>query len=189
MTTKAKATPIVCIIGPSGVGKTTAADRLGTARMRGKVLTSHTDRPKRDSEPESAYHFVSPEEFTELDLAGVFVESTQYSGNNYGLAYEEIVGALTQGLIPYVVVSRQGADELAKRFGRHTIRKVLLVPPSEEELRLRMEKRGSTEEEIGHRLVTAYMETAAMGMDLVVVTTGTPSDVASEILSRLELEV
>ena len=76
---------LICLIGPSAVGKTTIETEL-EKRGIAERLISTTDRDKRPKETEASYHFVAPEEFDKLELS----ESTTYAGARYGLSMEEL---------------------------------------------------------------------------------------------------
>lgn len=76
---------LICLIGPSAVGKTTLENKLEELNIASKLIST-TDRVKRPNEPDGAYHFVSKEDFNKIELS----ESTEYAGNRYGLSMDEL---------------------------------------------------------------------------------------------------
>ena len=76
---------LICLIGPSAVGKTTIENELENRGIASKLIST-TDRSKRPKEPDDAYHFVTTEEFDKTPLT----ESTTYAGAKYGLSVDEL---------------------------------------------------------------------------------------------------
>jgi guanylate kinase len=77
---------VVCICGPSGVGKSTMVKMLMCDH--GKKFgfsVSHTTRQPRGKEVDGVeYHFVNEREFMEAKKRGEFLETVPFSGNLYG---------------------------------------------------------------------------------------------------------
>lgn len=75
---------ILLIVGASGTGKTSVAERL-EQQYGLKSVCSYTTREKR-SDDEYGHIFVTEEEFDKLDLVGY----SEYAGNRYGATAEQI---------------------------------------------------------------------------------------------------
>lgn len=74
---------IIVIVGGSGSGKTTIAHQLETHGFERLITT--TTRSMREGEVNHHdYHFVSKEEFKNLDK----IEESEYGGNHYGIIRE-----------------------------------------------------------------------------------------------------
>lgn len=79
---------VVCLIGPSGVGKSFYAklmvEKLNFARP--KTVTTRKSRSDDDN-----HIYVSKEEFLSLIAKGDFLEWDEYSGNYYGIMLDEFL--------------------------------------------------------------------------------------------------
>jgi guanylate kinase len=152
---------VVVISGPSGVGKTTLVDRvfhecpLPLARS-----VSATTRPPRGDEADGVdYHFVSREEFETWREQGQFLESFEVFGRGYwyGTLWNEVRAAVDAGKWIVLNIDVHGAAAVMERF--HDAVTVFVRPGSIEELRRRLELRGTdTSEEIEKRLQRAHYE-------------------------------
>ncbi len=81
---------MIVITGASATGKTETAKELGSLYDIKKVVT-HTTRAKRIGEIDDVdYHFVTKEQFLQLEKEGAFVETTEYNNNFYGTTKKEI---------------------------------------------------------------------------------------------------
>lgn len=87
-----KTAPILVIVGPSGVGKTTLIDGM-VSRLPGRfafpVVT--TTRKARLGERDGVdYNFVSKEAFSNMQHEGAFVFVSPHNGENYGLTIDAL---------------------------------------------------------------------------------------------------
>jgi guanylate kinase len=74
---------IVAIMGKSGCGKSTLEHLLSNIGY--SRIISYTTRGMRDGEENHReYHFVTDEQFKNLQESGKLVESAEYAGNKYG---------------------------------------------------------------------------------------------------------
>lgn len=110
---------IVTITGPSCAGKSTLESLL---KERGfESVISTTTRPPRDGEQTGVnYYFVSKERFERDKVAGLFVETTEFSGNLYGVTRGEIERLAAIGTPIVVVVEPNGREQIqdfAERAG------------------------------------------------------------------------
>ncbi|PUU80462.1 P-loop containing nucleoside triphosphate hydrolase protein [Tuber borchii] len=150
--------PPIVLSAPSGTGKPSLLTRLFAAHPQTFGFSiSHTTRQPRSGEtPGVDYHFVSPETFESLIAQGAFIEYTRFSGNYYGTSIEA-VKAVAEGARVRVDIEMEGVKQV-KRTDLGA-KYVFLKPPSLEELRARLEGRGTeTEESLGRRLERARVE-------------------------------
>jgi guanylate kinase len=146
------------ITGPSGVGKGTLIANL-VERLPGLELSvSATTRPPRPGEVDGRdYWFLSPEEFDRRVEAGDFVEHAVYAGNRYGTLRSELERP-ARGIV--MEIDLQGARQVRETLPEAV--QVFVAPPSLDDLRRRLERRGSDDpEQIEERLRLAPQELAA----------------------------
>ena len=152
------------ISAPSGAGKTTLCTALRTTRDF-VYSVSCTTRPPRPGEIEGEdYHFLSTEQFHAYIEAGEFLEYAEVHGNYYGTLRGNVLDHLQVGVDVLIDIDTQGAATI-RANGHQAIQDALadvfIMPPSREELRRRLVKRGSeTLEQIERRLTNAAAEVA-----------------------------
>ena len=134
---------LLIISSPSGAGKTTLTHRLLQEFPELRFSVSHTTRQPRANEVDGQdYHFVSEEGFRELLGRDGFAEWAEVHGNLYGTSVMEIEHAREAGKAGLLFdVDYQGARQIKEKFP-HAIG-VFILPPSMEELRRRLDGRGS----------------------------------------------
>ena len=160
---------MVIITGPSGVGKATVLRRVKEYLPQIKVSRSLTTRKQRPGEPDSAYFFVSHEEFQAQIAAGNLLEYAEYSGNYYGTPLRQV--DVNWGVLE---IERQGA--MIVRQKAPSVRIIRLNPPGqtvEEQIgnlrdRLTSDQTTNPRNNIDARLATAVDELGGPA-DLVVV--------------------
>jgi guanylate kinase len=146
------------ITGPSGVGKGTLIQRLLERCPGIELSVSATTRAPREGErPGREYHFLTREEFNERVERGEFVEHAEYAGNRYGTLRSELERQAS-GIV--LEIDLQGARQIRETLPQAM--QVFIAPPSIEDLRERLEGRGSdSPDEIARRLEVATSELAA----------------------------
>jgi guanylate kinase len=146
------------IAAPSGTGKTTVCRRLLEHEPRLRLSVSHTTRAPRVGEQDGvAYHFVTAEEFLELQEDGAFIESANYNGKNYGTSWQAIREPVADGHCVLLEIEVQGARQVRER--RDDVRFIFLLPPSMKVLGERLRNRGTDDSDtINQRLAIAYRE-------------------------------
>jgi len=160
---------LLIISSPSGAGKTTLTRRLLQEFSEFRFSVSHTTRRPRANEVDGQdYHFVDEKAFRDLIDENGFAEWAEVHGNLYGTSVTEIDLARAAGKSGVLFdVDYQGARQIKEKFP-HAIG-VFILPPSMEELRRRLDSRGSDDadsrrlrfdkarEEIGHYPFFDYM--------------------------------
>ncbi|MBW2508718.1 MAG: guanylate kinase [Deltaproteobacteria bacterium] len=134
---------LLIISSPSGAGKTTLTHRLLQEFPELRFSVSHTTRKPRPNEVDGQdYHFVSEEMFRQVLDDDGFAEWAEVHGNLYGTSVSEIDRARAAGKAGLLFdVDYQGARQIKEKFP-HAIG-VFILPPSMEELRRRLDARGS----------------------------------------------
>jgi guanylate kinase len=112
-----------------------------------RFSVSHTTREPRPNEVDGQdYFFVSEDAFRQVLAKDGFAEWAEVHGNLYGTSVSEIERARTAGKAGLLFdVDYQGARQIKEKFP-HAIG-VFILPPSMEELRRRLDGRGSDDEE------------------------------------------
>ncbi|MBP5360467.1 MAG: guanylate kinase [Bacteroidaceae bacterium] len=156
---------------PSGSGKTTLINHL-MSQVQGLTFSvSATSRPPRGEERDGVeYHFLSEEEFRRKIEEDAFVEYEEvYAGTFYGTLKSEIDGRLAKGENVVLDVDVKGGLSVKRIYGDKALL-IFIQPPSIEELRRRLEKRGTdTPEKIQQRVdKAAYELTFAPQFDVVI---------------------
>ena len=142
------------VSGPGGVGKDTIVGRLVAGRPGLWVSRSWTTRPQRPGEPDDAYEFVDRRAFEDRAASGGFLEWAEYLGNLYGTPTPHP----PPGCDVILVIEVQGAEQILQRVPGAVM--VLVVPPSREDQRRRLEGRGDHPEAAARRLAKAEEEEA-----------------------------
>lgn len=149
----------VVISGPSGVGKGTICDII----MKNKHLdleysVSMTTREKRNYEKDGIhYYFTNKTSFEKKIRDNEFIEYAIYNNEYYGTLKSEILNKINNGKNIISEIDVQGAKQIKKDFKNSLL--IYLLPPTMEELRNRLIKRGTeNKEEIEERLKIAVIE-------------------------------
>lgn len=149
---------LIVVSGPSGVGKDAALKRMREMNYPFYFLVTNTTRPRRTEEVEGVdYHFVSKEQFAEMESRGEFLEHAVVYGHDYGNSRREVREALGRGLDVIMRIDVQGAATLKKLVPDAVF--VFLLPPSLESLERRLRRRRTEPEEyLQIRLHAARLE-------------------------------
>ncbi|XP_039273687.2 guanylate kinase-like [Styela clava] len=145
----------VVISGPSGCGKSTLLNILfKNYKDAFGFSVSHTSRSPREGEIDGQhYNFSTREQMRKEIQEGKFIEHAEFSENLYGTSKKAVEDVL-ENKICILDIEEQGvrsikASHLDALF-------VFVKPPSIDELRNRLVKRGTeTEEAIEKRMATA----------------------------------
>ncbi len=136
---------LLAISGPSGVGKTTITREL-ERRLDGVFSVSATTRPRAPGEVDGRdYHFLTERQFEEMVDRGAFLEHAQvYSKHRYGTPREPVDRHLAHGRLVLLDIDVQGAILVRKTMSEALM--FFILPPSDEELLLRLRHRGRESE-------------------------------------------
>ena len=163
----------IVLSAPSGCGKTTLIDMLLQEYHDIVYSISCTTREPRGEEEDGLdYHFKTKERFEELIRENAFIEYALVHGNYYGTLRAPIEEVLAEGNSMILDIDVQGAAKV-----RDYVRAlpdgdrlkagyvdIFISPPSMEELRSRLEGRGTdSPATIERRLANAEGEIARAG--------------------------
>ena len=158
------------VAAPSGAGKSSLVKALLELDSHIQPSVSHTTRAPRGQEKHGReYFFVSAEEFDTMVLAGAFVEWAHVHGQRYGTSRKAIEERIAQGADVILEIDFQGALQIKRIFANAVL--VFILPPTWEELRGRLERRGEDSPEVIEvRLENAATEMAqASEFDFVII--------------------
>ncbi len=151
---------VLIISAPSGAGKSTLVSHLLTSGFPLMFSVSATSRKPRGNELDGReYYFISAGEFRRRIKKDEFIEWQEvYKDHYYGTLRKEIERIRDEGKIPLFDVDVKGGINLKKIFGDDAL-SVFIMPPSVEELRKRLVRRGTdTPEQIAMRVEKAASE-------------------------------
>ena len=158
------------VAAPSGAGKSSLVKALLELDSHVQPSVSQTTRAPRGQEKHGReYFFVSPAEFDAMVAADAFVEWAHVHSHRYGTSKRAIEERIAQGADVILEIDFQGALQIGKVFANAV--SIFILPPSWEELRSRLERRGEDSEEvIEMRLKNAATEVAQVHhFDFVII--------------------
>ena len=171
----------VVMSAPSGCGKSTLIDLLLQEYPDLVYSISCTTRAPRDGEEDGLdYHFLTVERFRELLAEDAFLEHAEVHGNYYGTLRRPIEEVLAEGNSMILDIDVVGAAKVRHEVMHHLPPEnplragyvdIFINPPSMEELRARLEGRGTDAPDvIERRLANAEGEMARAGEYMYQVT-------------------
>ena len=163
---------LIIFSAPSGSGKSTIINYLLTQGLNLAFSISATSRPPRGTEQHGVeYYFLSPEEFKQRIANNEFLEYEEvYADRFYGTLKAPIEKQLEEGFNVVFDIDVVGGCNIKKYYGDRAL-SVFIQPPSVEELRKRLEGRGTDAPEvIESRIAKAEFELGfADKFDVVIV--------------------
>lgn len=149
---------LFCISGPSGAGKGTIRQALAESHPEIQFCVSVTTRKPRPHEvPGVSYVFTDVTDFEARLSRGEFLESATVYGNRYGTPREPVERLLEQGSDVLLEKDVQGALAIKREMPQAIL--IFIAPPTVDELRSRILKRGTeTADELARRLGYAELE-------------------------------
>ena len=171
----------IVLSAPSGCGKSTLIDMLLQEYPDMEYSISCTTRAPRGEEEDGLdYHFLTVARFRELIAEDAFLEYAEVHGNYYGTLRQPIVDGLNAGHSMILDIDVVGAAKVRHQVFHHLppenplragYMDVFINPPSMEELRARLEGRGTdAPAAIARRLANAEGEMARAGEYMFQVT-------------------
>ena len=158
------------VAAPSGAGKSSLVKALMELDARVQPSVSHTTRAPRGQEKHGReYFFVSEQEFDGMVSHGAFLEWANVHGRRYGTSRKAIEDRINQGADVVLEIDYQGALQIKKIFENAVL--IFILPPSWDELRSRLERRGEDAPDVIEvRLKNAAEEMAqAKEFDYVII--------------------
>lgn len=151
---------LIVISGPSGAGKSTIVFKAIEGRDDMCFSTSVTSRQARPGEVDGReYFFIDRERFLQMIENDELLEHAEYVGNFYGTPRRFVEDKLAEGVSVFLDIEVQGARQVSVKMPEAI--KIFVIPPSLDELRKRLVKRGTdSPEAIEGRLKRAREEYA-----------------------------
>ena len=165
---------LIIISAPSGTGKSTIISWLMREHQELNLAysISCTSRAPRGTEQNGVeYFFLTPEEFKTKIQNDEFLEYEEvYENRFYGTLKQQVENQRNQGQNVVFDVDVKGGVNIKKYYGDEAL-SLFIQPPSVEDLRRRLEGRGTdTQEAIEQRLAKAgYEMTFAPQFDKIIV--------------------
>lgn len=178
---------LIVFSAPSGCGKgTMLAEIVKDERFRCSI--SATTRNPREEERDGVnYHFITREAFEKKIANDEFLEYAEYCENLYGTLKSEVDDYLEKGINVILEIEVQGAMKI--RGLRPDALFIFIVPPSIEELRRRLNKRGTeTQEVIEMRIAQAEEELTYKDQYDHIIVNDALEDAVSDFFNIVEAE-
>ena len=141
---------VIVVAAPSGCGKSTIINAiLSDGDLNLGFAVSATTRPPREGETHGVnYYFMSEEDFRDDIAEGEFLEYEEvYPGRFYGTLRSEVDRITGEGHNIILDLDVNGALHVKDVYGAEALT-VFIEPPSLEELRRRLEFRGTETPEV-----------------------------------------
>ena len=149
---------LIVVSGASGTGKGTVCKKILADLPEVAYSISATTRKPRPGEVDGKeYYFLSVEEFKAWIAEEKFLEYAEVYGNFYGTPLNKIEERLNRGEDILLEIDVQGALNVKRKCPDGVY--IFLLPPSLEELKSRIEGRGTeSAESLARRLKNAVAE-------------------------------
>lgn len=153
---------LVVVSGFSGAGKGTLMKALMENYHNYALSISATTRQPRAGEVNGKeYFFITREEFRQMIEKDQLIEYAQYVENYYGTPKQYVFQQMSDGKDVILEIEIQGALKIREKFPQALL--LFVMPPSAEELKMRLMNRGTeTLEVIDARLHRAAEEAEGM---------------------------
>lgn len=138
---------LIVVSGFSGAGKGTLMKKLLSSYDNYALSISMTTREPRPGEEDGReYFFVSKEAFEEKIIQDGLVEYACYCDNYYGTPREYVEKQLEAGKDVILEIEIQGALKIKEKFPTALL--LFVMPPTAQELKRRLEGRGTESPEV-----------------------------------------
>lgn len=151
---------LIIITAPSGAGKTSITRHLMQQFPQLAFSISAATRQPRGIEKDGVdYHFMSAEDFKQKIQQNEFTEwEMVYEGKYYGTLKSELERIWNDNKIPVLDIDVKGAIHVQQQFPQTSL-SLFIEPPSVDELKKRLQSRGTeTEESFAARINKAAYE-------------------------------
>ena len=158
------------VAAPSGAGKSSLVKALLELDSHLAVSVSHTTRAPRGQEQDGReYHFIDEPAFRAMVARGEFFEWAHVHGALYGTSRPAVADRLNRGEDVVLEIDWQGALQIKALFPHVVL--IFILPPSWDELRQRLHRRGEDGADvIEQRMANAREEVAqAVHFDFVII--------------------
>ena len=139
---------LIAISAPSGTGKSTLCEEIRRKTPEIKFSVSCTTRPKRKYEKDGInYYFLNEDEFKSKIKNNELLEYEEVHGYYYGTLINTLKNAISSKELMLFDVDVNGAMSIKKKYPRNTLT-VFILPPSIEDLKVRLINRGTDSRKI-----------------------------------------
>ena len=139
---------LIAISAPSGTGKSTLCEEVRRIKPEIKFSVSCTTRPKRNYEKDGInYYFLTEDEFKSKIKNNELLEYEEVHGYYYGTLINTLKNAISSKELMLIDVDVNGAMSIKKKYPRNTLT-VFILPPSIEDLKVRLINRGTDSRKI-----------------------------------------
>lgn len=179
---------LIILSAPSGSGKSTIINYLLTQNLHLCFSISATSRSPRGSEKHGVeYYFLTPDDFRTRIAAGDFLEYEEvYTDKYYGTLRSEVERILEEGGNVIFDVDVVGGCNIKKQYADRAL-SLFIQPPSVDELRKRLEGRGTDAPEvIESRIAKAEYELGFASQFDIVITNDQLEKAQAEALSAIK---
>lgn len=154
---------LLVLSGPSGAGKGTVSTALMESADDIVFSTSLTTRQPRPNEVDGEnYFFVTKEKFDQMVENDELLEYAKVHNNYYATPKQFVYDQIEKGEIVLLEIDVQGALQIKDRYKNVVF--IFLLPPSMDELKNRIVKRGTEkQEDIDTRFANAFKEIDFVG--------------------------
>lgn len=154
---------LMIVSGPAGTGKGTVCEEI-LKRNKDIVysISATTRSPRRGEKDGVDYSFIEEEKFKSMIENDEFLEYAYVHTNYYGTPKKFVMDQVEKGEIVLLEIDVQGATQIKKNYSEVVF--IFLLPPTMEELRNRIIKRGTeSKEDIERRYENAFKELDFVG--------------------------
>ncbi len=135
---------MIVLVGASASGKTELAKLLYQNYKYHKCVTTTTRLPRIGEKDGVDYHFLTDEQFKDLESKNAFIEVSIYNDQLYGIQKKDI------DIHGVVIVEPNGANSLVNQIKKDAF--VIYVEVSEKTRMMRMLQRGDHMEKVQDRI-------------------------------------
>lgn len=137
---------LLVVSAPSGCGKGTILGEILKDDSFYYSISATTRAPREGEQDGVNYHFITKEEFEQRIAQGGMLEYAQYCGNYYGTPKKEVEQMREAGRDVILEIEVEGAMKVRAICPDAVF--LFIAPPSVEELRRRLNKRGTEAAEV-----------------------------------------